>query len=288
MRLFFIMTGVTPQAVPFCLLMVMKSGTLRMTGSTGLPGMNRISVRCRINQRKNPCGRLFSRPISRCVTMKAESLDLFPSLVRLRIHFPVTRHAGLIFRCKGGQFHTRLMAGPALLFAGNARLKRARSVVTDAGLSVGFVTPNAIAVFSGILNLFATVFPCLQVLLNFIMAGNAGIRREKIPSALFHLGGVRVYFPVQHITVAVLAGSLAVGRDMVFPRVDEPGSLCFTGAEAKSPEQEDHYCPFPDQWITRNLQRSSRKTALPHLQLPTACFRGETDQQNCQNRPPHH
>ncbi len=159
MRLFLVMTGVTPQAVPFCLLMVMKGGTLRMTGSAGLPRMNRIFVRCRINQRKNPCGCLFSRSTSRCVTVKAERLDLFPAPDRLGVHFAVTRHAGLIFRCKGGRFRTRLMAGPALLFAGNTRLKRARTVCTDAGLSVGFVTPNAMVVFSGIVHVFATVFP---------------------------------------------------------------------------------------------------------------------------------
>jgi len=126
------------------------------------------------------------------------------------------------------------VTGPALFLMRNARFEFPDPVPADARLPVRSVTTNAIGVFPGILNLFPAVFSLSQIILYFIMTGQAHFRGKKIPPNFIHIRRVRVQCLFSDVFMTILTRSLAVGGNMVFPGINKPGGI----ARGRAPDHE--------------------------------------------------
>ena len=121
------------------------------------------------------------------------------------------------------------------------------------------VTLKAVLVFFGFLDLFGAVGALLQALQNLLMASETLLHTEKIPPVLGNVQRVRVHVPLSHVFMAVLAGKLAMCRDVEFRGINQPGRLGLNTTQRDGGENRYRYC--------YDLHGVSSQTWLPIISL---------------------
>jgi hypothetical protein len=150
-------------------------------------------------------------------------------------------HAGLVFRGQNWQGRSFLVTGPTVFMP---RYTDVEAVFLEPRLVMRAVTLKAVFVFLWFLDPFAAVGALLQGLQNLLMAGETLLDAKKIPPVLVNVQRVRVHIPFSHVFMTVLAGSLAMRRDVKSRGINQPGGPGVTTTQRDGGKSQ--YCYYYD------------------------------------------